>query len=217
MAGSVLWLTRGKVGILQARTWRKGGEMDKNRIRSQMREALKKLTPEERHTRSLAVCRRLEATSAFRAAQSVMLFFSMKSEVETAALALSAWQSGKSIVVPRVIWQERLIEPVEVNSLETEASPHVPGLRQPKSGSPVSLSMIDIVAVPGLAFDLHGYRVGRGKGFYDRFLPQKDLRAVTVALCFDEQVLADFIPAEPHDVPVKIIVTDKRTIHCAAD
>lgn len=180
-----------------------------------MREALKKIAPQERHARSLAVCRRLEATPAFLAAQNVMLFLSMKTEVETAALALSAWQAGKAIVMPRVLWQERLIEPVEVTSLETEASPQFPGLRQPKTGSPVSLSMIDIIAVPGLAFDLRGYRVGRGKGFYDRFLPQKELHAVTVALCFDEQVLTDFIPAEQHDVPVKIIITDKRTIECA--
>ncbi len=188
--------------------------MDKNAIRKQMRETLRLVSPEQRHARSQAVCRQLAATPAFRAANSVMLFLSMESEVETSTLALSAWQAGKSIIVPRVLWQERAIEPVEVTSLETESNPNLPGMRQPKKGTPVPLSMIDLVAVPGLAFDLHGYRVGRGKGFYDRFLSQAELCGTTVALCFDEQLLTDLIPVEPHDVPVEMIITDKRTVNC---
>ncbi len=188
--------------------------MDKNKIRTQMRDILSRISAADLHIRSQAVCRHLAATPAFQAAQSIMVFLSMNMEVETTTLAMAAWQAEKSIIVPRVLWQERSIEPVEVKSLETQASPHLSGLRQPKAGTPVSLSMIDMVAVPGLAFDARGYRVGRGKGFYDRFLPQKELRAVTVALCFDEQVLPDLIPEEPHDVPVAMIITDKRVITC---
>ena len=188
--------------------------MDKVTIRRNMKALLEKISPPDRHTRSLAACKRLAETAEFRAAQLIMLFLSMESEVETSTLAIQAWTAGKRIAVPRVFWEERAIEPVEIQSLDFSPQGKPAGPREPVHGKLVSLGQIDLVVVPGKAFDRRGYRLGRGQGFYDRFLAQKDLCAQRVALCFQEQVLEQNLPIEPHDVPMNMIVTDETVIRC---
>jgi 5-formyltetrahydrofolate cyclo-ligase len=189
--------------------------MQKNDLRNQMRAMLAKITPEQRHARSLDVCHQLQDTPEFRRAETIMLFLSMEQEVETSTLVLQAWKEGKTVALPRVRWAEREIEPVAIKSLETSANPAAQGLRDPVGGTPISLARIDLVAVPGLAFDRRGYRLGRGKGFYDRFLSQKDFQGQRIALCFQEQLLDSLLPVEPHDVPMNMIVTDQKILRCS--
>jgi 5-formyltetrahydrofolate cyclo-ligase len=197
--------------------------MNKNTIRASMKEFLAGISPEERHARSLAACHNLFHTGEFKNAQMIMIFLSMPSEIETSTLAIKAWQEGKSIVVPRVDWNSRKMEPVEIQSLDTGlqttavgggSAPGVSGIREPISGKVVPLGLIDMVVIPGLAFDRRGFRVGRGRGFYDRFLAQQDFQGVRAALCFHEQLQDDSVPSEPHDVPMNLIVTDKEVVHC---
>ncbi len=88
------------------------------------------------------------------------------------------------------------------------------GLREPDAGMALPLGMIDMIVIPGLAFDRRGFRVGRGKGFYDRFLAQQEFTGSRCALCFHEQVQSVVVPCEPHDVPMNLIVTDQEVIHC---
>ncbi len=192
--------------------------MNKNEIRIQMKEFLGRLTPEERHARSLSACQFLVGTREFKLAQLMMIFLSMPTEVETSALALKAWQEGKSIAVPRVDWDDKRMEPVEIRSLDVGLRPAGPGgmVREPISGTVVPLALIDIVVIPGIAFDRRGYRVGRGRGFYDRFLAQQEFEGIRCGLCFHEQILKESIPSEPHDVPMDLIVTENEVIHCAA-
>ncbi len=188
--------------------------MDKAQIRARMRSLLAEISPDERHTRSLAVCRKLAETREFRNAQLIMLFLSMENEVETSTLAIQAWKDGKSIAVPRIRWRERQIEPVEIKSLDTTSGQGGASLREPVQGTVVSLGLIDLVAVPGMAFDRSGYRVGRGKGFYDRFLSQGDFQGLRIALCFHEQLIDETIPFEAHDIPMQMIVTDRQIVRC---
>ena len=79
------------------------------------------------------------------------------------------------------------------------------------------LALIDMVVIPGLAFDRPGYRVGRGRWFYDRFLAQKDFQGIRCGLCFHEQIQNQEIPCEPHDVPMDLIVTDVEVIRCQGE
>ena len=188
--------------------------MQKNDLRKEMRSVLAAITPEQRHIRSLDVCHQLQDTPEFRRAETIMLFLSMEQEVETSTLVLQAWKEGKTVALPRVRWAEREIEPVAIKSLDTSPNPSMQGLRDPVGGTPISLARIDLVAVPGLAFDRRGYRLGRGKGFYDRFLSKKDFRGLRIALCFQEQVLEDLLPVEPHDMPMNMIVTDQKILRC---
>ena len=188
--------------------------MQKNDLRKEMRSVLATITPEQRHIRSLDVCHQLQDTPEFRRAETIMLFLSMEQEVETSTLVLQAWKEGKTVALPRVRWAEREIEPVAIKSLDTSPNPSMQGLRDPVGGTPISLARIDLVAVPGLAFDRRGYRLGRGKGFYDRFLSKKDFHGLRIALCFQEQVLEDLLPVEPHDMPMNMIVTDQKILRC---
>jgi 5-formyltetrahydrofolate cyclo-ligase len=190
--------------------------MIKPEIRAQMRAFLKAMSPDERQRRSTAACARVAATREFKNAQMVMLFLSMPSEIETSALALKAWQECKSIAVPRVDWESRRMDPLEIRSLETGFQTVAPGYRQPIEGTVVPLDLIDMVVIPGLAFDRKGFRVGRGRGFYDRFLSQQDFKGVRCALCYHEQILNEDIPREPHDIPMDLIVTDEELIRCPA-
>lgn len=80
------------------------------------------------------------------------------------------------------------------------------GISEPTSQSPILPEDIDLAIIPGVAFTLEGYRLGRGKGFYDCYLSRSGFRAETIGVCFDHQLL-DTLPVEPHDRRVKKVVT----------
>jgi 5-formyltetrahydrofolate cyclo-ligase len=192
--------------------------MTKNQIRANMKVFLAGLSSHDRHVRSLAACQQLIGTREFKNAQTIMIFMSMPSEVETSTLAVKAWQEGKNIAVPRIDWDAKRMEPVEITSLDvgmqTAGPAGAPPVRQPVTGKVVPLGVIDMVVIPGLAFDRKGYRVGRGRGFYDRFLCQQDFQGARCALCFHEQLQEAGVPCEPHDIPMDLIVTDREVVRC---
>ena len=188
--------------------------MTKNQIRADMKVFLAGLTPIDRHERSLRACVQLLSAREFKSAQLIMLFLSMATEVETSTLAVKAWQEGKSVAVPRMDWPGRRMEPIEIRSLDVGMQETSFGVREPQEGTRVPLGMIDMVVIPGLAFDSRGYRVGRGRGFYDRFLSQQDFKGTRVGLCFHEQIVPNHLPTEAHDIPMDLVVTDQAIIRC---
>jgi len=186
-----------------------GHHDDKTEIRRTLREVLADMTDVQRHAKSVAACAFIASTSEFQSAKTVMLYLSTPLEVDCASLALRAWQQGKSVVVPKVSWDARRMVPVEISSLssdELQTTRH--GLREPISGNPVPLSFVDLVLVPGLGFTEGGHRIGRGMGFYDRFLAQNDFLGVSCGLCFEEQIMP-YIPMLDHDVPLGMLATDR--------
>jgi 5-formyltetrahydrofolate cyclo-ligase len=185
----------------------------KHALRETMRERLAAMTPEERREASSLACGRLINLDEFRHASVVMLYMPLASEVDTTAIAIRCFQAGKTICVPRVDWERRDMVAVEVNSFDDhymETDDH--GLRTPKGGRRIVPSSIDLVVVPALAFDTHGNRLGRGGGYYDRFLSQLRRAAKTVGLGYDVQIV-DQVPADERDVQVGIVVTDRRVSH----
>jgi 5-formyltetrahydrofolate cyclo-ligase len=181
---------------------------DKNAVRDTLRGRLGAMTPAERHAKSVAACSLVMASPEFAAAKVVMLYLSMVEEVDTAPIALRCWQTSKTVVVPKVLWQQRRMLPMEVTSLTTGVGTGPQGVREPIAGNPFPTDSIDLVIVPGLGFSLDGYRIGRGTGFYDRFLSSDDFLGTSCGLGFEEQVV-EGLPAEPHDVPVKMLATDR--------
>ena len=180
----------------------------KSAIRSRLREALGAMSPASRHAKSLAACSLVTASPEFAAARVVMLYLSTALEADTAPLALRAWQTGKTVVVPKVSWDQRRMLPVEISTLTTGMTSTGPGIREPVAGNPMPVEFIDLVIVPGLGFTPTGYRIGRGMGFYDRFLAQPDFLGVSCGLAFDEQLIDD-LPLLDHDVPLSMLATDK--------
>src|SRR5688572_9714743 len=178
-------------------------------IRRQLRETLAAMADADRHAKSMAACRHIVGTPEFDAARVVMLYLSTPTEVDTASLALKCWQQNKSVVVPKVSWDQRRMLPVEISSLKDQmTTTGGAGVREPVSGKPIPLDLIDLVVVPGLGFTPKGYRIGRGMGFYDRFLAQPEFVGVSCGLAFEAQVVAE-IPVLDHDMPLSMLVTDR--------
>ena len=142
------------------------------------------------------------------AARVVMLYLSTREEADTAPLALRAWQDGKTVVVPKVSWDQRRMLPVEITTLQTGITTTGPGIKEPIAGKPIPTDYIDLVVVPGLGFTPTGHRIGRGMGFYDRFLAQSDFSGLSCGLAFSEQII-DTLPVLAHDMPLGMLVTDQ--------
>jgi len=182
---------------------------DKTEIRRLLRERMAAMTDAERHAKSVAACALVAATPEFQQARTIMLYLSTPSEVDTSSLALRAWQQGKTVVVPKVSWDARRMVPIEISSLSSEqlqTSRH--GIREPVSGNPVPLEFVDFAVIPGMGFTHTGHRIGRGSGFYDRFLAQADFLGVSCGLGFEEQIVP-YIPMLEHDVPLGMLATDR--------
>jgi 5-formyltetrahydrofolate cyclo-ligase len=183
---------------------------NKPALRRRLRDVMAALSDADRHAKSVQACSLLASTPEFEAASVVMLYLSMPTEIDTAPLALKCWQAGKSVVVPRVSWDQRRMMPVEINSLQTGLMTTGHGTREPEAdaGKPAPTGLIDLVIVPGLGFSDKGGRIGRGMGFYDRFLASPDFSGISCGLAFQEQVVAD-VPMLDHDVPLSMLVTDR--------
>jgi 5-formyltetrahydrofolate cyclo-ligase len=117
-----------------------------------------------------------------------------------------AQQMGKKVAVPVIRGEDKLIASLLKNS-DNALSPGPYGILQPRESRELSLEEIDLVIVPGVAFDKKGNRLGRGRGYYDRFLKDLTLRGIpSVGIAFDFQVV-DNIPTLPHDLPVAKLIT----------
>lgn len=186
----------------------------KSDLRTRMRSLLRKLTPAERAARSTAAAKHLVASAAWRDARVVLVFLSLPSEVDTTALVEAAWGSGKRVLAPRVDVASTTLVPVAIRSW-SDCLPGFKGILEPTASGAVPVESIDLVLVPGLAFDLQGRRLGRGGGYYDRFLARPGLAALTCGLGFESQVL-DQVPSEAHDRRVDALATDKRFRRCGS-
>ena len=189
---------------------------EKNAIRQQLRQVLRTLSPEQQQIKSQAACRNVIESPEFAAATVVMLYLSMSQEVDTAPIALRAWQDGKTVAVPKVFMSDRSMLPVEIQSLYTGMKTTPVGVREPEVGQPIPIEIIDLVLVPGLGFSPTGERIGRGGGFYDRFLAQANFEGTTCGLAFEQQVF-ESLPMLPHDQHLNMLVTDTgiRRFHTA--
>lgn len=184
-------------------------------LRDVVRTRLAALSGEDVQRSSAAVCRRLVQADFFQRASTVMLYLPVGSEVDLTCLALRCFQDGKTVCAPRLDWQARHMTAVEIRGLDDRFEQRHHGVREPV-GSPLPVDEIDLILVPGLGFDASGRRLGRGGGFYDRFLSHpltRERGARVCGVCHDIQIV-DAVPSEPHDVVMDVVVTDRRMI-CA--
>jgi 5-formyltetrahydrofolate cyclo-ligase len=171
------------------------------------------MTKDERVAESKKICGWVTGSDVFKRSSVVMLYLSLSHEVDTTPLVLTAWQQGKTVAVPKVSWEQRHMIPVELTSLETGLKKDDRGLRSPTKGVPVPFEEIDLVIAPGLGFDRHGNRLGRGGAYYDNFFKQDKITAARWAIAYGVQ-LCDAIPHDDEDVPVDAVVTEDGIIRC---
>jgi len=186
--------------------------MDKEQLRRKLQKCLLAIPPEHRSEKSKKACRNLISTPQFQSASVIMMYLSLPHEVDTSEAILCAWQLGKTVLVPKISWQQRHMIPVQINSLETGFSTAVAGLRNPVTGVPMPIEEIDLVVTPGLGFDAKGNRLGRGGSYYDRFFANNELKAHRCGFAFAEQQI-DSIPVKEYDEPVDFLVTDETVIY----
>ena len=173
--------------------------MDKKALRAEIKALKKQHAKEQLLEQSEKILAKLEQHPDFVKAERVMLYSALPDEVQTQAF-LEKWHLKKQIILPTVVGDD--IIPVayekdtdfavgDFNILEPQNEPY--------KGS------FDLIVVPGVAFDHNGNRLGRGRGYYDRFLSQH-LNVRRVGICFDFQ-LVDEIPTEPFDIRMDEVIT----------
>lgn len=168
---------------------------------------------ERRRLGALAV-QRLLASPAFAASRTVVAYASADPEIDTSTLFTETLAAGKRLGLPRTDRVTRAMQFHTVANPAADLEARHFKFPEPRAELPVLPEEdIDLIVVPGLAFDAKGNRLGRGAGFYDRFLAHPSLKAATVALAFDCQIV-DAVPVLPHDIPIAAIFTETRTL-CA--
>ena len=155
---------------------------------------------------------RIKKLPVYEKAKTVMFYLSYGSEVATDAMISSALEEDKNVIVPAIQNPgDGKMFAVKLYRLE-DAYQSVYGIRQPEINQEdiVEKDEIDLVFVPGIAFDYEGFRVGYGKGYFDRWLEKVPFEK-SIGLAYDFQV-TDKMPTGKYDLPVGTIITEKRII-----
>jgi len=170
------------------------------------------LPPHERAAGSQAIAARIVALPEFAAAPSVLLTLPFRSEWDTRPLFAAALAGGKTIALPRVNAQSRMLDLHGVIDIATHTAPGYRGIPEPTVTLPrIDIGAIDWVLVPGVAFDVAGRRLGYGGGYYDRLLALLTPGTPRIAGAYDLQVVPQ-VPAAPHDLVVDTVATPTRML-----
>jgi len=183
--------------------------VDKKTLRRQALLQRNSLQKEEVRHKSREIARQLLGLPEYIKARTVFIYLSFGNEVDTRQIIERAWQEGKRVVVPVCLPEDKTLLLSELRSY-AEIAPGTWNIPEPKAEHqrPVPPSEIDLAVIAGLAFDKRGYRLGYGVGYYDRFLPQLAPTCPKVALAYQFS-LTDRLPAEAHDVPMDLIITEE--------
>lgn len=182
----------------------------KTELRAKICARLKSISPEQRAAASAQLCSRLKASDIWHAAKSVLLFAPLLDEPDIWPLLTEALAAGKPVALPAFIPGTNVYAARQIIDPAHDIIAGQFGIREPLPSCPeVPLNRLDLVLVPGLAFDACGARLGRGKGFYDRLLAA--VRGTMCGVAFDEQMV-DAVPVGPLDIRLNCILTPTRWI-----
>ena len=183
----------------------------KNALRDGIRAQMKRITAPERAAASAQACQLLNQQKVWQEAGSILFYCALRDELDLSALRKEALSQGKRVALPRFVAEDNRYEPCGIASFDEKLSAGRFGILEPDSDAPVfPLNQLDLVLVPGLAFDASGRRLGRGNGFYDRLL--YDVRGAKCGVAFDHQIQAE-LPVEPHDIVLDYLLTQTRWVN----
>lgn len=161
------------------------------------------MEPDELRRMSQAIMEKLQRHPRFRAARTVLLFHSLPDEPCTHDL-LEVWRGRKRLLLPVVCGSEIRLGLYQGKCGLSEGAFRI---FEPVDAVGAADECIDLVVVPGVAFDARGHRLGRGRGYYDRFLGRLARRPYLLGICFSFQLLPE-VPSEPHDVVMDEVLTN---------
>ena len=178
--------------------------MTKKELRAAMRRKNLGITPSERAAASGRIFARAELSEAFGRARTVGVFCSLADEPDTSE-ALARWSAaGRRLAVPRVEGDVMRFYEYDPRTMRPGAFGIAESGPEARLCEPREL---DLVIVPGTAFTAAGARMGRGRGYYDKYFAQPEVHAVKIGVCYAHQLVGE-LPAEPHDVTMDYVVTD---------
>jgi 5-formyltetrahydrofolate cyclo-ligase len=183
----------------------------KQALRDRVSALLKRMGPGERAAASTRARALLAAQAPWKRAQWVLFFAPLPEELDVWPLLTEALSAGKRVALPRFVAETRTYEACPILDPQVDLQVGHFGIREPAGRcARLPSNRLDLILVPGIAFDLHGRRLGRGKGYYDQLL--RALRGTTCGVAFDQQIV-DEIPIAPHDVPLDCILTPTRWVN----
>ena len=178
--------------------------MTKKELRAAMRRKNLGITPSERAAASGRIFARAELSEAFGRARTVGVFCSLADEPDTSE-ALARWSAaGRRLAVPRVEGDVMRFYEYDPWTMRPGAF----GIAEPGLEARLCEPReLDLVIVPGTAFTAAGARMGRGRGYYDKYLALPGVHAVKIGVCYAHQLVGE-LPSEPHDVAMDCVITD---------
>jgi 5-formyltetrahydrofolate cyclo-ligase len=185
----------------------------KQSLRDQVQKVLKEIPAEDRVAASARARLLLETQTLWQAARAVLFFAPMPEELDVWPLLIPALAAGKRVALPRFVAATRSYEARWILTEKDVQTGHF-GIREPSNHCErVASGQLDLILVPGVAFDLYGRRLGRGKGYYDRLLGV--MRGTACGVAFEEQIVAE-VPVGPRDVRLDCILTPARWVEVEA-
>ena len=187
--------------------------MTKKQVRRRFLRRLRGQPERARQAKSRSIARRLRRLDAYRRAKILLCYVSFDGEVETLPILRKALSDGKRVAVPAIVPPSKRLLAVEIRDADRDLSAGHFGIPHPRvTARRVPLEKLDLVLVPGVAFDRRGRRLGRGGGYFDRFLGKVPEDVWKVGLAFDFQLVGKDLPEEKHDFPMCRVVTNKEVI-----
>ncbi|MBE0478478.1 5-formyltetrahydrofolate cyclo-ligase [Candidatus Aerophobetes bacterium] len=173
------------------------------------------LSSEQIEEKSEKIRENLFKIPVFKRSNMILFYISLPEEVQTYRMIADSLKVGKRVAVPVVDLVKKEIIPFEIKNPQVKLESGPFDVPEPVNDEryPLSLKEIELVIVPGVAFDAQGGRVGFGGGFYDRFLEKLSSRVIPVALAFECQIV-DKVPCDEHDMAVDYIITEKKIVRC---
>jgi 5-formyltetrahydrofolate cyclo-ligase len=185
--------------------------MNKEEIRRKILKKRLSLSSEDIRDKSRQIFLNLAETVEYINSQNIMFYVATRSEVQTEEIIKMSIKTGKNVFVPIILPECLNLAPSKIFDFDTELEKGKKGILEPKKEyyRLFPPENIDLIIIPGVAFDLSGNRIGRGFGYYDNFLRKVRSSAKIVALAFEIQIVKK-IPNDKNDIPVHRIITEKR-------
>lgn len=189
--------------------------MSKELLRKKVLKKRKEMVKEEILSKSNKITKLFLESYLYNNVSSIMAYIDFRNEVHTEDLIRKSLDNNIKIIIPLSVVETRELILSQLINYDEELSAGTYGILEPKKEyiRKVSPSDIDLVIVPGVAFDERGYRIGYGGGYYDRFLSKLKPCVPKIALAFDLQIV-DNAYEDKHDIPVDYIITETRIIKC---
>ncbi len=188
--------------------------MNKEKIRKDILQRRLSLSSEEIKNKSNQIFLNLVKTTEFLNSQNIMFYVATRSEAQTEEMIKASLKMGKRIFVPIILPDCINLAPSRLINFDRELEKGKKGILEPKKEYRrlFPTENIELIILPGIAFDLTGNRIGRGLGYYDNFLKKVSPSTKLIALAFEMQII-EKVPAHRNDIPVHKIITEKRIIN----